>query len=242
MLNNFSPNRVLCIKFHNLVLYIGAKRLVKLVCRITFLLSLAVGIGISVETVIISPIIMFNFFKNLQPSAMSDAAASIRFQKESLFTRSVTATCILFNLIEFICYVIIFVEMYNHHKRHVNLCLANKPKTANKKKKQNTITTVGHFTSWAVEILIFGIIGNTLAANQDKFPCFNWIFLVVSMPSINYVIFPSVQALASPDLREHIFNFEWCREISICESNDEVEEGGQIELQVLHNGNAHPIP
>ena len=216
--------------------------MVNLVCGITFLLSLAVGIGISVETVMISPIVMLSFFKNLQPTPMTDAEASMRFQETALFTRSVTVTCILFNLIEFICYVVIFVEMYFHHKKHVNLCLANKPRTANKKKRQNTITTVGHFASWATEILIFGAIGNTLAANQDKFPCFNWIFLVVSMPSINYVIFPCVQAFASPDLREHIFNFEWCREVSLCENSEEVEQGGQIELQVLNNGNAHPVP
>ena len=183
---------------------------------------------------------MLNFFKDLQPSA--DAAANIRFKEEALFTRSVTITCIIFNLIELFCYVIIFVEMYNHHKRQVNLCFANKPKIANKKKRQNTITTVGHFASWAVEMLIFGAIGNVLAANQDNIPCFNWILLVVSLPSINYVIFPSVQAFASPDLREHIFDFEWCREISLCDSNDEVEQGQQIELQAIQNGNAHPIP
>ena len=216
--------------------------MVNLVCGFTFLLSFAVGIGISVEAVIISPIVILNFFKELQPAPMSDAAASIRFQEEALFTRYMILTCIIFNLVELICYVIIFVEMYIHHKRHVTLCLTNKPTTANKKMRQNTITTVGHFASWAVEMLVFGVIGNTLAANQDKFPCFNWIFLRVMLPSINYVIFPSVQAFASPDLRDHIFNLEWCREISVCEGSHEAEQGEQIELQPVQNGNAHPIP
>ena len=40
------------------------------------------------------------------------------------------------NAIEFVCFVVIFVELYKHHKRHVELCLANKPNTASTKEKR----------------------------------------------------------------------------------------------------------
>ena len=101
--------------------------------------------------------------------------------------------------------------MYRHHKRHVRLCLTNKPKLAKLKKSRNTVTAVGHFTSWVAEILIFGLLQFTVSANQESLPLefefITWIILRVYRHSINYSIFPMVQCVTSKDLRAFVFNF-----------------------------------
>ena len=56
--------------------------------------------------------------------------------------------CLVLNVLEFLCFALIFAEMRVHHKRHVALCLANKPGVARRKKRRNVITAAGHFISW----------------------------------------------------------------------------------------------
>ena len=137
--------------------------------------------------------------------------------------------------------------MYKHHKRHTRLCLSNKPKLANQKKRQNSITTVGHFTSWVVEIFIFGVIGHLIKANKVTFPSGEWLFLCVFMPSINYFVFPAVQAITSQELRNHVFSVQCSKKSCLCLNcniklsvqNDDGAAGvGEIELNVIQNGNA----
>ena len=215
---------------------IGAKRLINCICCITFSLSLIFGIGHIVETAITAPEVVF--FRDLRPPQAGGHLSS------AIFTRVAFTTCLVFNAIEFIFYVIIFVDMYKHHKQHVKLCLSNKPKLANSKKRQNTITTVGHFASWVVEILIFGVIQHVLAVNKETIPLSYWIFLRVLLPSINYVVFPCVQAMTSKDLRTHVFNLEYCKETCVhvnCRLKRNGEEAGAeaVELQVMHNHNGH---
>ena len=59
-------------------------------------------------------------------------------QNYNLATLSQVAlsVCLILNAIEFVCFVVIFVELFKHHKRHVALCLANKPKSASSKEKR----------------------------------------------------------------------------------------------------------
>ena len=40
--------------------------------------------------------------------------------------------------------------------------------------------------------------------NRDSLGLTCWIFFML-LPSINYVIFPTVQTVTSPDLRKHVF-------------------------------------
>ena len=54
---------------------------------------------------------------------------SSTLEKASFFIIFVT-TCIIFNIMEFICHVILFVEVRKQYKMHVQLCLQNKPKLA----------------------------------------------------------------------------------------------------------------
>ena len=215
------------------MLTIGGKRLINCICCITFSLSLIFGIGNVVETALMAPKVIF--FRDLKKPPAGGHLSS------AIFTRVAFTSCLFFNVVEFIFYVIIFSDMYKHHKQHVKLCLSNKPKLANTKKRQNTITTVGHFASWVVEILIFGVIQYVLAVNKDTIPLSYWIFLRVLLPSINYVVFPFVQAMTSQDLRTHVFSLEYCKEIFVrvnckLKGNGEVAGAEEVGLHVMHNG------
>ena len=212
---------------------IGGKKLINGICCLTFSLSLIFGVGHSVETAIKAPEVVF--FRDLRPPPNGGSLSS------AIFTRIAFTSCLFFNVMEFIFYVIIFSDMYKHHKQHVRLCLSNKPKLANTKKRQNTITTVGHFASWVVEVLIFGVIQYVLALNKDTIPLCYWIFLRVLIPSINYVVFPFVQAMTSQDLRNHVFSLEYCKEMCAhvnckLKSNGGAAGAEEVELQVMQNG------
>ena len=247
--------RVLCIRFHDIVLHIGARTLVKFTCGFTSSLSLMLAIGILVEMAVFAPEIIFNTFRTHKPIPNEALSKSIVIR--------VTTSCILiFNVVEFLCYMIIFVEMYKQHKTHVRLCLSNKPKLAQKKRRRNTVTAVGHFTSWTIEILIYGFIQYLIVSfrSTNSFSAWASWLLGFFAYSINYVIFPSVQALTSEDLRDHVFNVDRCKDMcsflycklmsgvdyckEICsfitcscklESNEKVEEvpSEDIELQPI---------
>ena len=200
--------RVLCICSPHLVLHFGAKRLVKFTCGLTFSLSLILAIGLTVEMAVVAPEIILNTFRNHKP-------VPNEYLSKSIFCRVSGSCCVMANVLEFICYVIIFVIMYKQHKRHVRLCLSNKPKLAQKKKRRNTVTAVGHFTSWAIEILIFGFLKYIVVAHRTSSGFSAWACWLLGFFafSINYVIFPSVQALSSEDLRAHVFSVDRCKEM-----------------------------
>ena len=197
------------------------------VCCLTFLLSLILSVGRTVETVLVAPEIITTFFEDLrQPSS------TIRklYKSTAIFTKLSCTACLLLNVVECIFYVIIFWEMYKHHKRHVKLCLLNKPKVAKKKRRQNTITTVGHFISWLAEVAIIGVLQYTAVKKETVGPNF-FIFFNVLLLSINYVVFPCIQAITSQELRAHVFNMKCCQE------DDGDASAEEIELQVVANGN-----
>ena len=80
-----------------------------------------------------------------------------------------------------------------------------------------------------------------LVVNKDTIPLTYWIFLRVSLPSINYVVFPCVQAMTSQDLRSHVFNLECCKEVCVsasCKMRNDGEAAGveEVELHVMQNG------
>ena len=95
---------------------------------------------------------------------------------------------------------------------------------------------MGHFVSWIVEMLVFGTLSllvlsrHLIDLHQGKLDLSLWMFTML-IPSMNYAIFPAIQVLTSPDLRQHMF----CRMSCVRQqSGAEVEE---IELNVIANGN-----
>ena len=65
---------------------------------------------------------------------------------------------------------------------------------------RNVITALGHFSSWIMEILVFGVLEYVIVVTGGKVSLAHYVFLFL-VPSINYVVFPIVQTLSSHDLR-----------------------------------------
>ena len=241
-----AATRVICICFHSVVVNIGADRLVRYICGLMFTLSFLFAVGLSVELAMLAPEISMSLFQDPRPVPPK---ARTKFISTAVSPVLDGTACLIFNVVEFVCYVIIFVEMYKQHKRHLRLCLGNKPQLAQQKKRRNTVSAVGHFISWAVEMLIFGSLQYIVRVNRENDKLSLWIFFLLRlfMPTINYVIFPTLQAATSEELRNHIFNLvNWkgmcshvCRKLGKNGNNvgDQVAQG--IELQTLKNGNAH---
>lgn len=191
--------------------------MIQVVCLLTFTISLALAVGYTTESAILAPEMILTVFKDLKPNPPS---VRIQYLSGAVCLKIASLAFLIFNVLEFLCYMIIFFEMYRHHKRHVRLCLTNKPKLAKLKKSRNTVTAVGHFISWAAEILIFGLLQFTLSANQESLPLefefVTWIILRVFRHSINYSVFPMVQCITSKDLRAFVFNFDHISESCSC--------------------------
>ena len=207
------------------------------VCGLTFSLSLIFSVGHTVEMTILAPEMLMNFFRDLRPPLAFEHASYV---SAAICDRVAIITCFVFNLVEFICFIVLLLEIHKHHKRHVELCLSNKPDLASKKKRQNAVTTMGHFTSWMAEIVIFGLLQYAYGLVGDPF--YVWICFRVLIHSIDYVVFPSIKVMSSKELRAHVFNLNFCKEIcgSVkCKSEIDVEAAEEIELQDLPNGNIH---
>ena len=147
-------------------------------------------------------------------------------KSEEYFDKIVIMLCLIFNIVEFICFIVIFKEMYEHHKRHAALCLSNRPNVARRKERKNVITAVGHFASWLVEVIIFGIVGYVISAHMDKLGLTHWVFMTL-VPSVNYLVFPLVQTLTSQDLRSHVFSLNCVCCKSVRPATEELELKGQ---------------
>ena len=109
--------------------------------------------------------------------------------------------------------------------------------------QKNVITGMGHFISWLTEILVFVTIQVIVVAmGQVKWSQIHWDwFFLMLWPSINYVVFPTVQVLTAKELRRHVFS--WMRPRSKCCRGDgggqrAEEEGGgggeHIEMKDLN--------
>lgn len=209
------------------------------VCILTFSLSVIFSVGHTIEMAIVAPDILLNFFRDLRPPL---SYQRVSYVSKAIFNRVVIITCLVFNLVEFICFAVLLFEIHKHHKRHVELCLSNKPDLAKKQGRQNAVTTVGHFTSWLVEIIIFGVIQYAYGITEEGEPFYTWIFCRVLLPSIDYVVFSSVQVMSSQQLRTNVFNLdcfkESCNSVK-CKPEDDIEAAEEIELNDLPNGNVH---
>ena len=126
--------RVLCISFPYSVIRIGARRLVKCSFGLTLLLSFFFAIGNNFELTIYNPemnLLSYSF----KEATLIEPKAIYNFSGKEIFQKFCGVSCLVCNVAEFLCFVVIFVEMSKHHRRHVKLCLMNKPKLAKKEKE-----------------------------------------------------------------------------------------------------------
>ena len=62
------------------------------------------------------------------------------FQEQvAIFDKVAVTSFLVLNLLELVCHVFIIWELHRHHKRHVALCLSNRPERASKKARNLTI-------------------------------------------------------------------------------------------------------
>ena len=137
------------------------------------------------------------------------------------------------------------MELFKLNSRQKNSVSRKRQKMKN---RRNAVTTLGHFTSWGVEVIIFGFAQYFLVTSREtsSFNIWTLIYFQLFVPCINYVIFPTVQVLTSKDLRDHVFNLAWFKDIflripcqlKINENNGGSEISQGIELKLLENGNA----
>ena len=134
------------------------------------------------------------------------------------------------NLAEVLLFVIIIYELLKLHLNRVRLGM---PRHA----KKNVITATGHFLSWVIEFLLFGVLNMIAHASEDALDLSVWIFFML-FPSMNYAIFPTIQTLTSPDLRHHVFGQMSCTCCKCRRGGQSVDAAAEeIELNVLSNGN-----
>ena len=155
-------------------------------------------------------------------------------------------TVVIFNLVEFIFHVIIIWELLRHQKTLQSMCNSStiNPTMARRRVRKNSITALGHFISWAIEIILLLFVQILVArqrVEQNSMSLASWMLMNL-IPSINYCILPMAQVSTSPVLRSHMLSSISCEcVVSSCcdEATSEVEEG--IELAIIHNPNGPPL-
>ena len=149
----------------------------------------------------------------------------------SYFDYIASISCLTSNMIEFLFFIIIISELYRLHQIRVR----HRPNAARRHAKKNAITAMGHFVSWIVEMLVFGLVSlvvfsrNLIDLHQGEEDLSLWMFMML-IPSINYAIFPAIQVLTSPELRQHMF----CQ--NSCGRQRRGADVEEIELNVIANG------
>ena len=146
------------------------------------------------------------------------------------FDYILSMSCLASNLVEVLLFIIIIYELLKLHLNRVRLRM---PRHA----KKNVITATGHFLSWVIEFLLFGVLNMIAHASEDALDLSVWIFIML-FPSMNYAIFPTIQTLTSPDLRHHVFGQMSCTCCKCSRRGQSVDAAAEeIELNVLSNGN-----
>ena len=216
--------RVAYIRCHNFLQYIGVRRVVSVSKWLGFVVSLILTLGHTFEYVFlgkVSDLVYCSYFTKLNTKLAEVTAYFDYIASMSWFVS---------NLAEVLLFVIIIYELLKLHLNRVRLGM---PRHA----KKNVITATGHFLSWVIEFLLFGVLNMIAHASEDALDLSVWIFIML-FPSMNYAIFPTIQTLTSPDLRHHVFGQMSC---TCCKHNGRGQSvhaaAEEIELGVLSNGN-----
>ena len=176
-----------------------------------------------------------SFFESLTPKMPAPS-----------YSKKITALCVLTsNMIEFIFYVVILWELLKNNRTLSRICNSTTTNSSilRERTRINSITALGHFLSWAIEVTLFFVVNGIIAQrreNSDTIGVASWM-MVMLIPSINFCIIPMTQILTSPELRSHVFSsitFECI--ICPCGNATAVEEG--FELNVIYHPNNNNMP
>ena len=230
--------RVAYIKGHMIILSVGEEKFVNIVKSISIFVSVVFTTGYVVEHWYYGLECMpwYYYFKTMKPGV----------EGNSVLDNVITHACVITNLIELIFFLVIIHELLKHQNRISNLISQN---AAARGGRRNAITAMGHFISWLLECLVFGVcqfLVESLNASSTTLGNYEWTFIML-IPSINYFVFPTAQVFTSPELRSHTFSTKCC-ECYACTCADGDLEGedpppapGAIQMQPVVNGSIHHI-
>ena len=191
--------RILYIKFHHVLLRVGICRFVTCAKWLGFSISLILASGQAAETFFFREppggMVFYAFFADLNPDME---------EFQAVFDHLCTTFSLLANLLEFIFFCVIMRELVRLNRGAAALFSSSRRNVAMKRARKNAITGTGHFISWLIEFLLFGICQSIVTAAKDKLGLTQFIFFML-WPSINYVVFPTVQTLSSDELRTNAF-------------------------------------
>ena len=225
--------RVAYIKGHMIILSVGEEKFVNLLMLISISVSLVFTAGYVVEHWYYGFECMpwYYYFKTLKPSV----------EGYSFFDNVISRACGISNLVELIFFLVIIRELLKHQNRISNFIA---PSAATRGGRRNAITAMGHFISWLLECLVFGVcqsLVQSLNTSNTTLGNYDWVFVML-IPSINYFVFPTAQVFTSPELRSNTFSTE-CFNCYACTCADGDLEGegplptpGAIQMQHVVNG------
>ena len=230
LLSNNIFFRVVYIRCHNFLLQIGVSRFVNVSKWFGFVVSLILTLGHTFENCLLGKagnLVYYSYFTELN----TELACHIN---TAYFDYITSMSCLASNLVEGLLFIFIISELLKLHLNRVRLRMQRHA-------KKNAITAMGHFLSWVIEFLLFGVLNVIGHASEDALDLSVWIFFML-FPSMNYAIFPTIQTLTSPNLRHHVFGQMSC---TCCkcsrggQSVDAADAAEEIKLNVLSNGNVN---
>ena len=200
---------------------VGVSRLVCVSKWLGFVVSLVFTVGRIGEYCLLGKLddlLYYSYFATLNTQVA---------KLETYFDYLTPATCFACNVIELVLFIIIVSELLRLHIRRVR----QRPDAAERHARKNAITATGHFLSWVTEMILYGAI-NVVVHFPHTLDDIAWVFFML-FPSINYVVFPTIQSLTSPEMRRHVFSCDFSK----CKCGGKGEDQVQAALmQGLPNG------
>ena len=204
------------VKFHNFLLDVGVRRFVSCAKWSGFTISSVITVGHFIEHIFSvhpSNMVYYSYFKDQR-------AEIVEF--EAIFDYIMITFCLIANIIEFFLFAIIISELVKQYRIRVRL------NARNTQGRKNAITGLGHFISWIVEMILFGVSQYIIVEHKEVLGLSHWVIFML-LPSLNY-IFPTVQILTSPDLRHYAFGF-------LCNCPSKSVGGGRVTIHVVNGSN-----
>ena len=208
------------MRYQTPLLYVGEEKFARISKWLVFIICLLLTAVHMVENFFFGkPSCMeyFSFFNDLSINLHETEAIVIRI---NLILAAIS------NVMEFLFFLMISYELLKLHLNRVRLNLAAHG-------RKNVITAMGHFLSWFSEIMAVVLSSSIVFGKEENVGLTKWI-IVMLYPSINY-IFPTVQILTSPELRDNVFG-------SSCNLRNQEAAVEEIAMNnIMNNNNPHNI-
>ena len=117
-----------------------------------------------------------------------------------MYVISVIIMCILFNMVEMCCYLLLFSHIYHHDNKVAILII--KAEDVKLRNSKNAISLIGQLSTWLLEILYFAML---IFFSQLTFRTIEASREIASLFKLSeFTIVPLVQILCCPMLRRFI--------------------------------------